>query len=142
MELTRKSVVDFHNKYNGFGVLFAKIGDRELQIIEFNLDRNGKFHTMNGTELTERLNELALEITEREDAEERQESYLHHCATAAAYQLEEEKELEQAGDLIESMILDSWKREGGIHKRAAEEYEKETDLYKQAVKELEEDLNR
>jgi hypothetical protein len=39
------------------------------------------------------------------------------------------------------MILDAWKREGGIHKRAAEEYEKEGDLYKQAVAELGEELD-
>ena len=74
-------------------------------------------------------------------AEEGRAIYLHACATDAAKQIEEEKELEQAGDLIEGMILDSWKREGGIHKQAAEEYEKEGDLYKQAVAELEEELD-
>lgn len=74
-------------------------------------------------------------------AEEGRAIYLHNCATAAAEQVEEEKALEEAGDLIEAMILDTWKREGGIHKRAAEEYEKESDLYKQAIEELEEELD-
>lgn len=80
-------------------------------------------------------------IGAEEHERERQESYLHYCGTAAAEQVEAEKEEKEAGDLIESMILDAWKREGGIHKRAAEEYEKEGDLYKQAVAELEEELD-
>ena len=74
-------------------------------------------------------------------AEEGRAIYLHRCATDAANQIEREKEEEQAGDLIESMILDTWKRQGGIYKRAAEEYEQETKLYKQAVTELEEELS-
>ena len=66
---------------------------------------------------------------------------IHKAATDAAHQIEEEKAEEQAGDLIENMILDTWKQQGGIYKRAAEEYEKETKLYKQAVTELEEELS-
>ena len=73
-------------------------------------------------------------------AEEGREIYLHNCATAAAEQVEEEKALEEAADLIESQILDAWKREGGIYKQAAEGCEKETNLYKQAIEELEEEL--
>ena len=60
-------------------------------------------------------------------AAEGREIYLHHCATDAAHQIEEEKAEEEAGDIIENMILDTWKRQGGIYKRAAEEYEKELD---------------
>lgn len=45
-------------------------------------------------------------------------------------------ELEQAGDIIENVILDSYKRQGGIYKRAAEEYENDTLLCKQAKAEL------
>ena len=73
-------------------------------------------------------------------AEEGRLIYLHRCATEAAKQLDEEKAEEEAGDIIENMILDSYKREGGVYKRAAEEYEKEGKLYKQAVEELEEEL--
>ena len=75
-------------------------------------------------------------------AEEGRAIYLHQCATDAANQIEREKEEEQAGDLIESMILDTWKRQGGIYKQAAEEYEKDTDLCKQAKAELEEELDQ
>ena len=66
MELTKKSVNDLINRYAGCGVLYVKISDSELQMIEFNLGRNGKFYTTNGTELTERLNELSREIEEKE----------------------------------------------------------------------------
>ena len=77
-------------------------------------------------------------------AEEGRAIYLHRihkAATDAAHQIEEEKVEEQMGDLIENMILDTWKRQGGIYKRAAEEYERETKQYKQAVFELEEELS-
>ena len=67
MELTRKSVVNFHNKYNGYGVIFVKTSDSEIQRIEFNLARNGKFVTINGALLTERLNELSAEIIQGEE---------------------------------------------------------------------------
>lgn len=66
MELTRKSVKDLHNRYTGCGILYVKISDSEIQTIEFNLGRNGKFHTMNGTELPERLKGLSREIEVRE----------------------------------------------------------------------------
>ena len=75
-------------------------------------------------------------------AEEGRRIYLHRCATEAAKQLDEEKAEKEAGDIIENMIIDTWKRQGGIYKQAAEEYEKETDLYKQAVAELGEELDR
>ena len=51
-----------YEKDNGYGVLFVKTGENEMKIIEFNLGKNGKFYTMNGTELTNRLNELSQEI--------------------------------------------------------------------------------
>jgi len=73
-------------------------------------------------------------------AEEGRAIYLHQCATDAANQIEEEKAEQDAGDFIENMILDTWKRQGGVYKRAAEEYEKESNIYKQAVEELEEEL--
>lgn len=66
MELTRKSIKNFHDKYNGFGVLYVKISDSEIQLIDFNLASNGKFYTINGVELTERLNELSATIKEDE----------------------------------------------------------------------------
>ena len=75
-------------------------------------------------------------------AEEGRGIYLHHCATEAAHQIEEVRKFEEAGDLIESMILDSYKRQGGIYKRVAEEYENKGKLYKQAVKEIEEERER
>ena len=62
MELTKNSVKDLHNRYAGCGVLYVKISDTEIQMIEFNLGRNGEFSTMNGTELPERLKELSREI--------------------------------------------------------------------------------
>ena len=74
-------------------------------------------------------------------AAEGREIYLQQCATDATHQIEEEKAEEEAGDIIENMILDTWKRQGGIHKQAAEEYEKESNLYKQAMGELEEELD-
>ena len=66
MELTKKSVKDLHNRYAGCGVLFVKTSDSEIQMIEINLGINGKFSTINGTELPERLNELSREIEVRE----------------------------------------------------------------------------
>jgi len=66
MELTKKSVKDLHNRYTGCGVLYVKISDSEIQMIEFNLGRNGEFSTMNGTKLPERLKELSREIAVRE----------------------------------------------------------------------------
>ena len=73
-----------------------------------------------------------------EEAEQR----IQQAATDAAHQVEREREAEaeakaeEAGDLIESMILNTWKEQGGIYKQAAEEYEKDTDLCKQAKAEL------
>ena len=70
------------------------------------------------------------------------EQRIQQAATDAAHQVEREKEAEaeakaeEAGDLIESMILNTWKEQGGIYKQAAEEYEKDTDLCKQAKAEL------
>lgn len=67
MELTRKSVKDLHNRHVGCGILHVKISDSEIQVIEFNLGRNGKFYTMNATELPDRLKELSREIQVREE---------------------------------------------------------------------------
>lgn len=66
MELTKKSKEDLYRRYNGVGVVFVKTHEREMEIIEFNLGRNGKFYAMDGTELAERLNELSLFIEEEE----------------------------------------------------------------------------
>lgn len=74
-------------------------------------------------------------------AEEGGRIYLHQCADGAAKQIEEERAEKEAGDFIENMIIDTWKRQGGVYKRAAEEYEKESNIYKQAVEELEEELD-
>ena len=77
----------------------------------------------------------------REQEEQLQrEQRLHKAATEAANQIKAEKEEGRAGDLIESMILNEWKRQGGIHKQAAEAYEKDEALRKQAEAELEEEL--
>ena len=63
MELTKKSK---EMLYNGHGVLFVKTGDKEMQMVEFYLGRNGKFHTIDGIELTQRLHDLQGEIEEEE----------------------------------------------------------------------------
>ena len=63
MELTKKSKKDLYGRYNGHGVVFVKTGDREMQMIEFYLDRNGRFRTfMNGMELEHRLYDLQRKI--------------------------------------------------------------------------------
>ena len=62
--LTKQSKDNLCSKYNGYGVLFVKISDREMQIIEFNLARNGKFATINGRWLTEQLNKVSEAIKE------------------------------------------------------------------------------
>ena len=64
MELTKKWKEDMYRRYNGVGVLFVKTGNNKITEIEFVLDRNGKFRTLNGILLTERLNELSLTIEE------------------------------------------------------------------------------
>ena len=64
MELTKKSKETLYNRYNGYGVVFLKTSDREMTIIEISLGRNGKFYTMSGALLTERLNELSVVIKE------------------------------------------------------------------------------
>ncbi|MGB7533005.1 MAG: hypothetical protein WA977_08560 [Halobacteriota archaeon] len=83
------------------------------------------------------LDEIAQEAQEdffsSEDAQR-----IQQAATDAANQIEREKEEaeEEAGDLIESTIINYWKEQGGIYKQAAEEYENDTDLCKQAKAEL------
>lgn len=64
MQLTKKSKEAFYNKYNGYGAVFIKTGDKEITEIEIYRDRTGKLRTMNGTLLTERLNELSATIPE------------------------------------------------------------------------------
>ena len=44
-----------HRRDNGVGVVFIKTGDKEITEIEFGLGINGKFGTINGMLLTERL---------------------------------------------------------------------------------------
>ena len=66
MELTKKWKEDMYRRDNGVGVVFIKTGNNEITEIEFVLGRNGKFSTLNGTLLTERLNELSTVIGEEE----------------------------------------------------------------------------
>lgn len=66
MELTKRSKEDLYGRYNGYGVVFVKTGDKEMQIIEFYLARNGKFCAMDGMPLTEGLNKLSLTIEEED----------------------------------------------------------------------------
>lgn len=62
MELTKKWKEDMYRRDNGVGVLFVKTGNNEITEMEFVLGRNGKFSTLNGMRLTERLNELSATI--------------------------------------------------------------------------------
>ena len=64
MKLTKKSKEELYRGYNGRGTVFVKTRDNEITEIEFNLAINGKFCTMNGTLLTEQLDELSGEIEE------------------------------------------------------------------------------
>jgi len=64
MKLTKKSKEDMYRRDNGVGVVFIKTGDKDITEIEFNLGGNGKFGTLFGTLLIERLNELSAEIEE------------------------------------------------------------------------------
>jgi len=64
MKLTKKWKEDMYRRDNGVGVLFVKTGNNEITEIEFVLGRNGKFGTLNGTLLTEMLNELSMSIEE------------------------------------------------------------------------------
>ena len=64
MELTKKSKEELFGCDNGRGALSVKTRYGVITEIEFYLARNGKFCTMNGTLLTERLNELSREIEE------------------------------------------------------------------------------
>ena len=66
-DLTMRSKENLYKKYNGYGVLFVKTRENETQIIEFNLGRNGKFATISGRYLTERLDELGAEILKETD---------------------------------------------------------------------------
>jgi len=64
MKLTKKSKEMMDTHYNGYGAIFIKTSDKEITEIEFYLAINGKFCTMNGTLLTERLNEVSAGIEE------------------------------------------------------------------------------
>ena len=66
MRLTKKTKEDFFRRYNGYGVVFIKTGDKEVTEIEIYRDRKGRFRTINGTLLTDRLNELEKTIMEEE----------------------------------------------------------------------------
>lgn len=66
MRLAKKWEEDMYGRDNGVGVLFVKTGNNEITEIEFVLGRNGKFGTLNGTLLTERLNELEERLNELE----------------------------------------------------------------------------
>ena len=64
MKLTKKSKEMMDTHYNGYGAVFVKTGDKEITEIEFYLASSGKFYTLNGRKLTERLNELSTGIVE------------------------------------------------------------------------------
>lgn len=64
IELTKKSKDKLYNRNNGCGVIFITTSDKEIRSIEINLGRNGKFYTMDGTELTKYLYGLRGEIEE------------------------------------------------------------------------------
>ena len=66
MRLTKKLKETFYNAYNGYGIVLIKTGDNEITEIEIYRDRTGNFRTVNGTLLTERLNELSATIKEGE----------------------------------------------------------------------------
>ena len=65
-KLTKKSEEKFYNRYNGYGVVLIKTGDKEITEIEIYRDRKGRFRTINETLLTERLNELEKSIVEED----------------------------------------------------------------------------
>jgi len=66
MQLTKKSKKKLYNQFNGTGVIFVKTRDKEISIIEFYQDRNGKFRDMAGMELIEAIHELEKEVEEEE----------------------------------------------------------------------------
>ena len=49
-----------YSRDDGVGVVFIKTGDKEITKIEFNLGKDSKFYTMDGTELTKRITEMSL----------------------------------------------------------------------------------
>ena len=65
-KLTKKSKEAFYNRYNGYGAVFIKTGDKEITEIEIYRARNGKFYTISGMLLTERLNELEKSTVEED----------------------------------------------------------------------------
>lgn len=67
MRLTKKSKEAFFKRYNGYGVVFIRTGNNEITEIEIYRDRKGRFRAINGTLLTERLNELEKTLVERGD---------------------------------------------------------------------------
>lgn len=60
MELTKKSEEDMYSRDEGVGVVFVKTGGKEITKIEFNLGKDNRFYTMDGTELAKRITELSL----------------------------------------------------------------------------------
>jgi len=66
MKLTGKAAAAFYNNFSGYGAVFIKTGDKEITEIEIYRDKNGNFRTMNGTLLTDRLNELSAELKAQE----------------------------------------------------------------------------
>lgn len=68
MELTKKSKQQLWRQFNGTGIIFLKLSDTGLAVIEFNQGRNGKFYTSTNhpTELAEYLYGIISEIEDKE----------------------------------------------------------------------------
>ena len=68
MKLTEKSKKQLYNQHNGTGIIFLKLRNNEMQIIEFYLGKNKKFYLINNAipsiELTEALYGIIPEIEE------------------------------------------------------------------------------
>jgi len=67
INLTKKSKKQLYDQPNGTGIIFIKIGDKKIRIIEFYLSWSKNFYVLNNTvaapmELIETLHNLVPEI--------------------------------------------------------------------------------
>ena len=73
MKLTKLSKDKLYKQHNGTGIIFLKIRNNEMQIIEFCLGKNKKFYLINNaipaTELTKALYGIIPEIEDESDYE-------------------------------------------------------------------------
>ncbi len=71
MKLTKASKEKLYNQHNGTGIMFIKLRNNEMQIIEFYLAINKKFYiinnAVNATELTKALYGIIPEIEDEDD---------------------------------------------------------------------------